>query len=41
MSLSKRTLLAIGVASVCIGAATWAVAQSPWQDFALDAGYQR
>jgi hypothetical protein len=38
MSLSKRTLLAIGVASVCIGAATWAVAQSPWQDSPLMRG---
>jgi hypothetical protein len=38
MSLSKRTLLAIGVASVCIGAATWAVAQSPWQNSPLMRG---
>ena len=38
MSTSKRTLMAIGVASVCIGAATWAVAQSPWQDSPLMRG---
>jgi hypothetical protein len=38
MLLSKRTLLAIGIASVCIGAATWAVAQSPWQDSPLMRG---
>src|SRR6476646_197160 len=38
MSLSKRTLLAIGVASVSIGAATWAAAQSPWQNSPLMRG---
>ncbi|HEY2979933.1 MAG TPA: hypothetical protein VGJ22_02025 [Anaerolineales bacterium] len=41
MSLSKRTLLALGAATaVCIaaGAATLALAQSPWQDSPLMRG---
>ena len=38
MSTSKPTLMAIGVAFLCIGAATLAVAQSPWQDSPLMRG---